>query len=424
MFAGRTVPFGALCAWLLACAPVSASAMTAPPPPDLPAGTRARIEQVWRDNPLVQGAEAELRAARERSRASARPVYNPALQLEAEDADVDRRTVGASLALDMSGKRRARVQQGLADVREREAAHALAMRDVALDWLKAWVALTLAREQVALGQRRLDLMRRFDALADNRMKVGDISRPERDLARLALGEAEVQQSELAAAEAAAAATWAALGDDPDSPLIPLPPGLPPPCASLEPLPSTARMEIVQAQAAQDRVDAAVAIADAARRPDPTVSITGGRVRSGSRSDRVVGISVSMPLPVLDTGRYAVSAARADADAAYASRHATTLRVEARLRQARATCAAMRTASAAFDAAQADALDERARVLDRLWQAGEITTSDYLLQLKQNIDTALSGTTLRHQTWQAWFDYLSASGRLAAWTGGASKDSTP
>src|SRR3546814_1726416 len=46
-----------------------------------------------------------------------------------------------------------------------------------------------------LGRRRLALMQRFDDLAAQRLKVGDISSPERDLAGLALGEAQVQRSE-------------------------------------------------------------------------------------------------------------------------------------------------------------------------------------------------------------------------------------
>jgi outer membrane protein, heavy metal efflux system len=423
MFALRAAPLGALCVWLGACAftnPVfAAPALATQPPPDL----QAAIRTLWATSPQVQAAEAELRAARERARAAAQPVYNPSLQLDGENADVDRRTVGASLPLDVFGKRKARVREGDAAVRASAAAYALQRRDVARDWLKAWAGVVLIREQRVLGEHRLVLMRRFDELAGQRLKVGDISSPERDLAGLALGEALVEQAALATQEAEASGALAASGGA-EAALPSLPRSLPSPAAAIVPIEVADRPDILQAQAEQERADAAVNVADRNRRPDPTLSLTGGQVRSGSRTDRVVGISIAMPLPVLNSGRYEVSAARADADAAFASRRAAELRSDAQLRQAQATYTAVRAASETFRLGRSGAFDERAALLDKLWQAGEISTSDYLVQLKQSLDTALSGIALENQTWQAWFDYLAASGRLNEWVAGDLKDASP
>ncbi|KJV31346.1 transporter [Luteibacter yeojuensis] len=382
------------------------------------------MRDLWRGNPRVEAADANLRAAQARAMAAAQPVYNPSLQLEGENADVDRRTAGASLTLDVSGKRKARVVQGAADVRVQQAAYDLERRDVALAWLKAWSGAALGREQTMLGRRRLDLMRRFDALAGQRLAVGDISSPERDLAGLALGEAQIQQASLDAQEAAALGALAALDGHPTPTLPALPRDLPPVADTVVAVAPAERPELLRAQAEQDRADAAVTVADRDRRPDPTVSVTGGRVRSGSRTDQVVGISVSMPLPVRNSGRYDVASARAEADAAFASRRAAQLRSDALLKQAQATYASLRAASAGFQQGRASAFDERAALLDRLWQAGEISTSDYLVQLKQSLDTALSGLALESQAWQAWFDYLAASGRLTEWVDGTTRDSTP
>jgi cobalt-zinc-cadmium efflux system outer membrane protein len=132
----------------------------------------------------------------------------------------------------------------------------------------------------------------------------------------------------------------------------------------------------------------------------------------------------MPLPIRNTGRAEIAAAQADADAAFASGRAVRLRSEAWLRQARLTYSTSRAASEAFRTSRANAFEERARLLEKLWQAGEIGTSDYLVQLKQSLDTALAGLALENQTWQAWFDYLAASGRLGDWIDGPSKDFSP
>jgi cobalt-zinc-cadmium efflux system outer membrane protein len=138
---------------------------------------------------------------------------------------------------------------------------------------------------------------------------------------------------------------------------------------------------------------------------------------------VVGVSISIPIPILNTGRAEIAAAQADVDAAFASRRATTLRSDAVLKQAQVTYAALRGASESFRQSRANAFDERARTLEKLWQASEIGTSDYLVQLKQSLDTALSGLALESQTWQAWFDYLAAAGRLTDWIDGPSKDTS-
>ena len=422
MFLLRAAPWGAMCVFLAAtvsASPYQADPYVLTPPPAL----QAALRELWSKSPQVQVADAELRAAQARARAAAQPVYNPSVQLEAENADVDRRTAGASLALDLSGKRRARVVESDADVRGRQAAYTLERRDVAADWLKAWVGVMLARKQSELGRRRLALMERFDALAAQRLKVGDISTSERDLAGLAWGEAQIQQASLAGQEASSLAALATVGGDADGSLPALPLVLPPSEAMVAPVAVTERPELLQAQADQDRAEAGVVVAQRARRADPTVSLTGGRVRSGTRTDRVIGVSVSMPIPVLNTGRAEISAAQADADVAFASRRAATLRSDAVLRQTRVTYAALRSATLSFRLGRANAFDERAQTLENLWQAGEIGTSDYLVQLKQSLDTALSGVALESQTWQAWFDYLAAAGRLTDWIDSSPKDTS-
>lgn len=420
MFLHRAASLGAVCVFIVA-------AMYARDVRAFQTGTaaspalRSAVHAVWKNNPSIQVAEAELLAAQARSRSAAQPVYNPSLSLDGENADVDRRTLSASLPLDVTGKRRARVVEGDAAVRAREAAADLARRKVATEWLAAWSGASLLRAQAALGKRRVDLMARFDELAAQRLAVGDISRSERDLAALALSEAQIEQATLAGQQARTTALLTTLGTDPTEALPSLPRDLPPLPESVASLPLSDRPELRQAIAERDRAEAGVTVARRARLPDPTLSLTGGRVRSGNRSDRVIGVSVSFALPVLNSGSADIAAAQADADVAYASHRAATLGADARLVEATSTYATLHGAAAAFRSGRAGALDERTRLLEKLWEAGEIDTSDYLVQIKQSLDTALSGLALEGQTWQAWFDYLAATGRLDGWLDGTLQD---
>jgi cobalt-zinc-cadmium efflux system outer membrane protein len=398
----RTAPWGAVCLCF------AAACFASPAPPAL----RAAVHQLWANNPEVEAARAALDAARARTRAAEQPVYNPSLALEGENADVDRRTVGLSLPLDLSGKRRARTIESEAAVRAAEAQLQLQRREVAARWLKAWSSATSVTRQRAFGLRRVATMQRFDVLAAQRLAVGDIATSERDLAALGLAAAQMQEATLAGQEASALGVLAALGGAVDLP-EPIE-GPPPAAATFVPLAVDERTELLRARATQERAQAAVAVAERQRRPDPTLSLTGGSVRSGTRRDRVVGVAISVPLPVLNSGRAEVAAAMADADTAVAAQRAARMEAEATLEQARVTYEALRQASQAFRDSRAQAFDARTVTLDRLWQASELDTSDYLVQLNQSFDTAQAGLVLQAQLWQAWFDYLAAAGRLDDW----------
>ncbi|MAT84314.1 MAG: ABC transporter permease, partial [Gammaproteobacteria bacterium] len=56
------------------------------------------------------------------------------------------------------------------------------------------------------------------------------------------------------------------------------------------------------------------------------------------------------------------------------------------------------------------------LLRRLWEAGELSTTDYLVQLRQTLDVRESALDLRFALWEAWFEWLQASGRLDTWLG--------
>jgi len=418
----RSVPIGAVC--LLYAAMLNAAPHSDPSPTGVMLPTalassplQDAVRRIWETSPEVQAARADLDAAKERARAAAQPIYNPSLSLEAEHADVDRRTAGVSLALDLSGKRRARASQGEAELLAAEAGYELRRRDVATHWLKAWSTAALAARQSELGQRRLALMHRFDELAAQRLNVGDISSPERDLAGLALGEAQLQQATLLGNEAAARAALLTISGDQRMPLPPLPHGISPAVDSVVALPVDELPELRQAGALQASADAGVQVARRARIPDPTLSLTGGQVRNGPLSDRVIGVSVSIPLPVLNSGRAEVDAARAESDAAAAGVRSRQFVQRAALQEAQARYAALRDATVAFRSGRAAAFEDRTALLEKLWRTGEMSTSDYLVQLKQSLDTALSGHALESQTWQGWFDYLSAAGRLTDWLDG-------
>jgi cobalt-zinc-cadmium efflux system outer membrane protein len=341
-------------------------------------------------------------------------VYNPELEISASNADVDTRSVGIAQQIDWSGKRRARAAAADAETRAVEAERDSVRLRIALDFLRGAAALQVARDQVSLGAQRVEWLSKFSTLAQRRFRAGDIPVLERDFATLALQEARAQQAELMSDEAKARQMLIAVaGSVSEWPALPIaPPAVDDAAfaaASVEALPDV-RKALAESEVAQARVT----VAERERRADPTVAITGGRVTDGPFNDRLVGVTVRVPLFVRNSYRAETVAARASADAADFAWRDSRLRAAAQREQAKTSYDALRSAWLDWQGSHAAKADDRAALLQKLWEAGELSTTDTLVQLKQSLDTELAAAGVRARVWQAWADWLAASGGLAQW----------
>jgi cobalt-zinc-cadmium efflux system outer membrane protein len=323
-----------------------------------------------------------------------------------------------ALTLDLSGKRRARTNAGQADLALAEAEAALRRSAFAQQYLLAWAEHGIARERVIIGEERLALMQRFADLAERQLTVGDISSLERDLALLARAEAQAEQATLLADAASAAEAYRVLNGDPFLRADIASLGVPAAIAAAPSWQVAAAPEGRIAAAAAAIADTRIAIAERDRRPDPTVSVYGGRkeLGSGAESAGVVGLAITVPLFVRNNLSAELTAARADASAAIAEQHRAELELRARAERSLGTYDAVRDAWTRWSQSPGTDVATRADLLERLWRAGEISAADYLIQLKQALDTALAGADLRGRLWRSYVDALYSTGQLDAWVG--------
>lgn len=395
-----------------ACAASAASSeplITAPP------AVLAAVREVWSRNPAVLSAEARVAAASAQQQGAARPLYNPELELSAQKADVDTRSIGVSQQIDWSGKRRARTTVAQAELAGAEAERDDVRQRVALEWLRGYAAYQVAGEQVALGEERVRILTQFAALAQRRLRAGDIPSFERDLAELALQEARAQQAELLADQAKARQTLTGVGGRTTQ--LPVLPRSVPPAVALPTSDQLAALPTVRrAQAEAEAAQARVKVAERERRPDPTVSLTTGRVTDGPLNDRLIGVTVRVPLFVRNSYGAEAVASRSTSDAADAALRDVQWRANAEAEQTADSYTALREAWMGWEDSHAASASDRAALLQKLWEAGELSTADYLVQLKQSLDTELTAVGLRARVWQAWADWLAASGGLAPWLG--------
>lgn len=382
-----------------------------------PAPVQEALQSAWQHYPGYRAAQAQLTAAQARRNAAGQPLYNPEIEFAAEDEGPDRRTtVGVDLTLDLGGKREARreaadarLDLAVAEARVRE-------RDFVRQWFTGWTRWLSARERLNTGDKRLALMVRFAELAEKRFAAGDISGLERDLAALARDEARSEQAQLIAEETEAQARFRAVGGIPGQ-LDALALGVPPPPPMPADAPSPAGLpEWRVAQAAVKAAEGDVLVASRNRRPDPTVGVSGGRIDYGNVQDRIIGVSVRIPLFVRNSFRAEVVAAKAEAEAAVADAARLRLELAAEQQAAIDSYRATQRAWSGWQSSRGTEVSRREALLERLWREGELSTADYLLQLNQTLETQLAGAGLQARLWRSYVDYLAAIGQLTRWSG--------
>ncbi|VAW77682.1 hypothetical protein MNBD_GAMMA13-1186 [hydrothermal vent metagenome] len=364
------------------------------------------------EHPAAQAARANLERAEAQARATGQPLYNPEIEVEYEDATDITKTVGLVQTLDWAGKRRARDTASQDSIRAAQAALAVARQDMLGELLTELSGVVTGTEAARLAQQRVQLLNDFLQLAKRRFAAGDVGQTDVDLAHLAVSEARMQAASITADASATEARLAVLVQVPASgwPTLPvLPQGIATFNADeLLQLHPALRQAKAEAEAAK----ASIAIAQRDRRPDPTIGIRGGQ----EDNDTLVGVSVSIPLFIRNTFRAELEASNADAIRAEQTYYNVQRRANGALQSASQRYRLTRTALIDWEQTGRSSLQGRVDLLKRLWETGEISTTDYLVQLQQTLNTQASAVELERSAWNAWVAWLEAAGQTADWLG--------
>ena len=362
-------------------------------------------------HPEVRAAEAGLQAAQARLRAAGKALFNPQLDLEVEEGEVKTSQIGLSQEIDWGDQRgsRSRVaehRQQAASLAYRQTRHEVAAR--LLTALAEWDS---AQSIQQLAQQRLELMSRFAELARLRQQAGDLSQVEADLATLALSEARFQAAIAASQQAASEQTLLALtGGERNFPaLLKQLPVLQLQEAELDAL--LQQLPAVQAARAQlAAARAGVELARSEASANPTLGLRGGKEGDVS----LIAFNLSIPLQLRNNFQAEVDAANAEYLSARSEADNVYRQADSRLRTALRAYQLSLAAWQSWLQTGERSLSTQISLLQRLWQTGELSTTDYLVQLKQALDTQAVAYEQRSMMWRDWAEWLRASGRIQQW----------
>jgi len=364
-------------------------------------------------HPKLRAAEATRDETVALARQAGRPIYNPELEADYEDAVDKTYEIGLSQTIDWAGKRDAAFAASSAHEAAGNANYEQARNDIASSILQNLSDYWAAQAIVELRATNKSVMHDFSRQAAMRYQAGDIMRIEYETAQLAYAESRMRLAEAEAAMIRLANQLVAYG----APVNPIgwpsmPSSLPVKDMSADEINAivdflpAVRSAKAEAQAAESAVDQA----KANKRPDPTIGI-----RAGEEDDEsLIGVSFSIPLFVRnnfdDDVMAAVSArSRSEAEA----ENVVTL-ARANLTAALLQFSTMRKAWDDWQSVSSVSMETQSKVLTRLWEARELSMSDFLLQYRQNLEAKSTAVELSQTLWRAWINVLQQSNQAERW----------
>ena len=399
------------------CAPLSAESVVTADRKKIeldtmaPATLSQALQAVISRHPRKRAAQASLEASRAAVRAADNALYNPQLEIDSENASSDTSYLQLSQTLDMGDRRGARTSVAQSRLLKAGADYDMALQELTHDLLISIAKKRTLDELAMLAEQGLQLMQEFANVAERRYKAGDLNQVELDLARLAYAEALMTRAQALSDAAAAREALRAIFIRMPNSLPMLPDELP-----QARLPDN-REGFIRSLPVMRALEAAVSakrhtveLRKSERSWDPTIALRGGK----EDSNTLVGATLTIPLNIRNTYRAEVEEAEQDLIGSEQLAQQIFLDQRARVLATTERYRLLQQAWNDWKKTGRVSVNRQLNLIKKLWRAGDMSTTEYLVQLKQALDTQAAGFELRGRTWQAGFDWLLVTASIDKW----------
>ncbi|MEN8179035.1 MAG: TolC family protein [Pseudomonadota bacterium] len=396
--------------WILWLAPAAAEDGTTQPEQLM--RLAGIVHRALASNLEIQAAKSVIASFKARSAGSELPLNNPELGFEAEHTGVDTYTIGISQTIDWHDKQESLSQVARSELLGAKAELSALQLDKSTQLLQAIGSIQLHQQITQLSKRRIEALDHFTQLVEQRHAAGDIPQAELELARLSSAEATMQHVGDATDLIQAKNDFFSLSGETLIGGLELPDNLPGKLSNTQDLEEFAqnhpqvRASYLTARTVQQKIQAT----QRENKPDPTLGISAGT----EDSEGLIALSLSIPLQLRNKFHSNVDAARADAMQADILAQQAFRNALARLASAKERYNLVSQTWSLWVSQGRSSLQQHIDLLEIQWHAGEMDTTDYLLQVKQSMDTRIASTQLHGELWSAWIEWLSASGTLNEW----------
>lgn len=372
---------------------------------------RTTVEKVLANNPEYKAAQVNIESAQVQLRGAGLPVYNPEFAIEIENADEKTYALGLAQTLDWYDKQGAQhaIQQIELQIAEHEKFH-LAMA-LANDVLSAMADYYSAFEITQLHKQRTALLDKIVVIAKDRLTAGDINKSEVLLARISLADAVIEHANQKATTVEALRAFFALSQETISEettfQVPMKDNFKginiSSLAQQHPLERISRLNIEKAKRQ-------VILTRQESHADPEFGI---KLRKEG-DETLVGLQFSMPWQIRNNLSHTIEVAQKTQLQTELLAQNTRRLIIADIRAAKLQFKVTVKAWKIWLSDGQGQLKEHIELLDQLWKSGELSTTDYLVQLERNLHTQIAGVDLRGNLWRTWFQWLNATGQVLRW----------
>ncbi len=376
-----------------------------------PKNLKQFIQSVLVNHPRLLEARAGLEMANANLTAATQPLYNPEIEIDSEKTDIKTSYLQLSQTIDIGDKQGARTKVSQSVFQQAQAEYTLAIQQLAHDLLLA-IAQQQTREEIyKLAQKNLELMKEFADLSEQRHQAGDLSQVELNLARLAFSEVIMTYAQAASESTSANESLRAiLGSSPDA-LPKLPEKLPEARIPDDQEKFLRNLPALRAQ--QSGVESArqtVKLRMSEQSWDPTISLRGGK----EDKETLAGLTLTIPLNIRNSYKAELQVAQQQLLQSEYQALQFYRELRAKILTSTKRYQLLQDTWGKWQQTGKTSVTEQLKLIKQLWKAGDMSTTDYLVQLKQAIDTQTAGFELRGELWQSAFDWMNKTSNITTW----------
>jgi len=364
-------------------------------------------------HPDIIAAKEEMNAVFSNAEGNKQPLYNPELETGYErEGDANNYSIGINQTIDLWDKRETKEQQANFSLTQASKHFDFLVQEKTAQALQALVTWQAAKKQAVIAQEQEKQLETLLDIVKDRQKAGDLGQVDAELTFLSLSQmlnvtAKVQV-QLKQAEAQ---TKELLRDwTPDKEVIPAQ-GLTITNYQLSPqwLEQHPLVLAAKAQWQITRSDAQLALLET--KADPTIGINAGK----NDRENVLGVTFSMPLNIRNNYSAQARAANQKAIAAEANFRSVMRKQRFAIQSSTDTLITYQKNYQRWQQLMDGRGKRSGDLLQKQWQSGDVSTTEYLLALQQRAEGLNAGIELQSQFQLSQIDWLLQVGQIKAAT---------
>lgn len=375
-------------------------------------------------NAGLMALKSELVSSRLALGVANQALFNPEIELEYEKNDETRqqtKSLELRQTIDWGDQQDKRRQLAQYELHKASAEYQIASQQFIKELLSRLSNYHTQEALRKLGKETRHLMDNFREVALSRYRAGDLNQLDFNVASLAYNQAEMDFSEISASAASARESLYAYAEFSSDDMSNIKQFLRNPESELKPVVLNDinndidqflnTLPVIQKQKSQLKIaKAQVSLKRSEQSWNPTIGLKAGK----DKEDSVLGLSLNIPLNIRNTYT-------AEVDLALNNSAMTEYQVHMAYRATRANIVATAERYAnlfdiwrSWNMSSNALVNKQLELLKQRWSLDDISASDYLLQLKQVLESKAMGLSIRNQLWQVAFEWMSLTNNLDDW----------